>query len=116
MISFISASFLASCLLLTLSAAAPQNTRPHIAILNSQFNAPGTLDTIGQFDYSFSTANGIKQEAVGQSKLVGNEEIVTMKGYYEFVADDGQTYGVNWYADENGYHPSAPHLPSNLIG
>ena len=34
-----------------------------------------------------------------------------MRGSYEYIGADGLTYVVDWYADETGYHPSAPHLP-----
>lgn len=34
-----------------------------------------------------------------------------MRGFYEFLGDDGLTYTVNWEADENGFRASAPHLP-----
>ena len=37
-----------------------------------------------------------------------------MSGSYSYVGPDGQTYQVDWYADETGYHPSAPHIPKNV--
>ncbi|QQP55111.1 Uncharacterized protein FKW44_008187 [Caligus rogercresseyi] len=82
--------------------AAPVLNAP-VAILDSHFSAPGTLD-----------GNGIKTEAVGSMKRVGEEDVVTMKGSYEFVGDDGEIYVVTWYADETGFHPSAPHIPNIL--
>ena len=32
-------------------------------------------------------------------------------GSYSYPGPDGLTYTVDWYADETGFHPSAPHLP-----
>merc|ERR1711974_232131 len=37
-----------------------------------------------------------------------------MGGSYSYIGTDGQTYTVDWYADETGYHPSAPHLPKSV--
>lgn len=34
-----------------------------------------------------------------------------MRGSYSYIGPDLQTYVVNWFADETGFHPSAPHLP-----
>nr|XP_040582085.1 endocuticle structural glycoprotein SgAbd-8-like isoform X3 [Lepeophtheirus salmonis] len=87
---------------------------PIIQILSSSFNPPGTLTGSNDFDYSFKTENGIMQKAAGTTKLIGDTEVVVMKGSYEYVGPDGQTYVVDWYADETGYHPSAPHLPQDV--
>ena len=36
---------------------------------------------------------------------------MVMSGSYSYVGVDGETWTVDWYADETGFHPSAPHLP-----
>jgi len=44
-------------------------------------------------------------------KEVDGVNVVVMEGSYSYVGADGNTWTVDWYADETGYHPSAPHLP-----
>ena len=66
------------------------------------------------FRYSYETENDIKQETEGTMKNVDGTDVMVMKGSYSYVGADGLTYTVDWYADETGYHPSAPHLPRSV--
>ncbi|KAL5293252.1 hypothetical protein ACFFRR_011799 [Megaselia abdita] len=64
------------------------------------------------FSYASETSDGTKAEAQGQLKNVGTEqEAISVRGSFSFVADDGQTYTVNYVADENGFQPQGAHLP-----
>ncbi|KAM7358937.1 larval cuticle protein 65Ag1-like [Cochliomyia hominivorax] len=64
------------------------------------------------FQYAYATSDGVEAEAQGQLKNVGTEdEAIVVKGSFSFVADDGQTYTVNYVADENGFQPQGAHLP-----
>jgi hypothetical protein len=83
-----------------------------IAIVRSQYNPPAET---GLFDYAFESANGIKQEATGSLRIVDDSEVSVMKGSYSYVGADGQLYEVDWYADETGFHPSAPHFPQPVL-
>ncbi len=44
-------------------------------------------------------------------KQIGDDQVVVMRGSYEYIGADGLTYVVNWEADENGFRADAPHLP-----
>ncbi|KAM7356045.1 larval cuticle protein 65Ag1-like [Cochliomyia hominivorax] len=64
------------------------------------------------FQYAYATSDGVEAEAQGKLKNVGTEEeAIVVKGSFSFVADDGQTYTVNYVADENGFQPQGAHLP-----
>merc|ERR1719507_2348607 len=80
-----------------------------IQIVRSVYNAPTGKDQA--WDYSFETENGIKQEARGEMKRVDDVDVIVMRGSYSYIGADSLTYVVDWYADETGFHPSAPHLP-----
>ena len=97
----------------TIAAEAPRSiaSKP-IAITKMVHNSPGmNANSINTWDYAFESENGIKQSATGEMRLVGEEEVVVMRGSYEYIGADGLTYVVDWIADENGFQPSAPHLP-----
>ncbi|CAB4060119.1 unnamed protein product [Lepeophtheirus salmonis] len=87
---------------------------PVVAIISESNNAPGTLGDNSDFDNSFEAENGIRQTSSGSTVTIGEESVVVMKGSYEYVGPDGQTYVVDWIADENGFQPSAPHLPKEV--
>jgi Insect cuticle protein len=62
--------------------------------------------------YSFETSDGNKREEEAVLKNAGtDEEAISVKGSFQFKGDDGQTYTVNFVADENGYQPQGAHLP-----
>lgn len=64
------------------------------------------------WNYSYETSDGVSAQAQGQLKNVGtDEEAISVQGSFSFVADDGQTYTVNYVADENGFQPQGAHLP-----
>ena len=67
-----------------------------------------------RWDYSYEAANGIKQEATGTLKQIDDSRVSVMQGSYEFVGADGIVYAVEWFADETGFHATAPHLPQNV--
>ena len=79
---------------------------PVVGIRSQSFDAPNP-----EFRYSFETENDIKQEAEGTLRNVGGTDVVVMRGSYSYIGVDGNTWEVEWYADETGYHPSAPFLP-----
>lgn len=79
-----------------------------IGIVRFNMNSPAERK---EFDYSFEAENGHKQEAVGTMRRVDDTDVAVMKGSYEYIGSDGLTYVVDWYADETGFHPTAPHLP-----
>ncbi|XP_040581959.1 uncharacterized protein [Lepeophtheirus salmonis] len=85
-----------------------------VAIISETNNAPGTLGDNSDFDNSFESENGIRQESSGSTVTIGADNVVVMKGSYEYIGDDGQTYVVDWIADENGFQPSAAHLPKEV--
>ncbi|XP_073837829.1 larval cuticle protein 65Ag1-like [Musca autumnalis] len=64
------------------------------------------------FQYAYETSDGTKSEAEGHLNNQGTEqEAIVVRGSYSFVGDDGQTYTVEYVADENGFQPQGAHLP-----
>jgi len=85
-------------------------TSAPVAILRSENSGVNN----GRYHYSYEAENGISQDVSGEMKTVNDAQVYVMRGSYSYIGTDGQTYTVEWYADETGYHPSAPHLPRSV--
>ncbi|XP_017470783.1 PREDICTED: larval cuticle protein 8-like [Rhagoletis zephyria] len=65
------------------------------------------------YSFALETSDGKTHNEEGQLKNIGAEdETIVVRGSFSFVADDGQTYTVNYIADENGFQPEGAHLPN----
>ena len=82
-----------------------------IGIRSQSFDGPNSEH---EFSYSFETENDISQSATGTMRNVDGADVVVMEGSYSYVGVDGNTWTVDWYADETGFHPSAPFLPKSV--
>ncbi|XP_061394842.1 larval cuticle protein 65Ag1-like [Musca vetustissima] len=65
------------------------------------------------YNFALETSDGKTHQEEGSLKDIGTEnEAIVVRGSYSFIADDGQTYTVNYIADENGFQPEGAHLPN----
>lgn len=64
--------------------------------------------------YSYELDNGQIFSEVGSLKDDGVTQFVS--GAYSFIGPDGQTYWVNFTADENGFHPVIGTGPGGIGG
>lgn len=65
------------------------------------------------FSFDFEISDGSSQQAQGQLKQVDSEHAALVQsGSYRYKGDNGETYQVEWTADELGYHPKTATLVS----
>ncbi|KAL1394778.1 hypothetical protein pipiens_002992 [Culex pipiens pipiens] len=70
------------------------------------------LNEDGYF-YRFLNENNIEVAESGRIENRGSDnEVLRAKGFYEYIGDDGVRYRVDYIADENGFQPTADHLPT----
>lgn len=54
----------------------------------------------------------MSRQEQAELKNVGTEnEAIAVRGSISWIAPDGQTYTLNYIADENGFQPEGEHLP-----
>ncbi|KAI4459211.1 cuticle protein [Holotrichia oblita] len=69
----------------------------------------------GNYRFEYETENKISQQEVGQVKNIGQDgDATVVQGTYSYVGDDGQTYTVNYIADENGFQPAGEHIHKDI--
>lgn len=65
------------------------------------------------YHFAYETDNGIAAEESGvvDTSVNGVGGGTKVRGFYEYIGDDGLKYRVDYVADENGYRASGAHLP-----
>ncbi|XP_017121543.1 endocuticle structural protein SgAbd-6 [Drosophila elegans] len=92
-------------LLLALASARPQND---VEVLEYESENIG----IGGYKFSYKLSDGTSRTEEGVVNNAGTEnESISIRGSVSWVAPDGQTYTINFVADENGFQPEGAHLP-----
>ncbi|CAO1321870.1 unnamed protein product [Diamesa hyperborea] len=95
-------------IVLAFCIAASMAATSEVEILKNVYENIG----VDGYKFAFEQSDGQKREETAELKFAGTEqEAISVKGSFSFVGDDGQTYTVTYIADENGFQPSAPHLP-----
>ena len=100
---------------MSVACAAPQQQQQqkapgrNVPIISSmqQTKADGT------FSFGFESADGTKVQSSGAQKQIGpkpEQQGSVQRGSYTFTTPEGQTFTVNWIADENGFQPSGEHI------
>uniref|UniRef100_A0A182PI48 Uncharacterized protein n=1 Tax=Anopheles epiroticus TaxID=199890 RepID=A0A182PI48_9DIPT len=72
------------------------------------------------YKFTYELSDGQIRSEVGTYRDVKDAEgkdvkALFVQGSYSFVGPDGQTYWVNYTADENGYHPKVGTGPTGGI-
>lgn len=58
------------------------------------------------YKYAYETENNIEAQEQGRLDNTGSDaEVLRAFGFYQYTGDDGQTYRVDYTADENGFRP-----------
>jgi len=92
-------------LLLALASARPQND---VEVLEYESENIG----LGGYKFSYKLSDGTTRSEEGTVNNAGTEnESISIRGSVSWVAPDGQTYTINFVADENGFQPEGAHLP-----
>ncbi|CAH2107355.1 unnamed protein product [Euphydryas editha] len=89
-----------------------ENVPREIKILRSEYDQTPE----GGYKFSFETEDGISRQEEGEVKEVLDEEkkphvVVVIRGSYSFPGEDGKPIVINYYADEDGYHPEGDSIP-----
>ncbi|XP_046960945.1 endocuticle structural glycoprotein ABD-5-like isoform X2 [Vanessa cardui] len=77
----------------------PQAQPVQIVKQDSEVNENG-------YSFEYETSDGTSRQEQGDYKNDTEQQGLSVKGSYKYVAPDGQTISVTFVADKNGYQPT----------
>ncbi|XP_068630786.1 endocuticle structural glycoprotein ABD-5-like [Battus philenor] len=89
---------------LALAFALPQENdqaKPPVEIVKQD----SEVDVNG-YNFEFETSDGTSRQEQGEYKNDTDQQGLSVKGSYKYVAPDGQHIQVTFVADKNGYQPT----------
>ncbi|XP_032510816.1 endocuticle structural glycoprotein ABD-5-like [Danaus plexippus] len=60
---------------------------------------------VNGYNFEFETSDGTSRQEQGDYKNDTEQQGLSVKGSYKYIAPDGQTISVSFVADKNGYQP-----------
>ncbi|XP_055373353.1 endocuticle structural protein SgAbd-6-like [Condylostylus longicornis] len=88
--------------------SAPLDSPQEAQVLKSEFDNIG----VDGYKFAFETSDGTSRQEQAEVKNLGSdEEAISIRGSVSWVDADGQTYSLNYIADENGFQPQGDHIP-----
>ncbi|XP_041976232.1 endocuticle structural glycoprotein ABD-5-like [Aricia agestis] len=60
---------------------------------------------VNGYNFEFETSDGTSRQEQGEYKNDTDQQGLSVKGSYKYVAPDGQHISVSFVADKNGYQP-----------
>ncbi|GBP72138.1 Endocuticle structural glycoprotein ABD-5 [Eumeta japonica] len=94
------------CALPQAPAPAPEQQQP-VQIIKQD-----TEVDVNGYNFDFETSDGTSRQEQGEYKNDTDQQGLSVKGSYKYVAPDGKHIGVSFVADKNGYQPTL-HLDSD---
>ncbi|CAK1553624.1 unnamed protein product [Leptosia nina] len=61
---------------------------------------------VNGYNFEFETSDGTSRQEQGEYKNDTDQQGLSIKGSYKYVAPDGQHISVSFIADKNGYQPT----------
>ncbi|XP_053602429.1 endocuticle structural glycoprotein ABD-5-like [Plodia interpunctella] len=61
---------------------------------------------VNGYNFEFETSDGTSRQEQGEYKNDTDQQGLSVKGSYKYVAPDGQHIQVTFVADKNGYQPT----------
>ncbi|XP_043242056.1 flexible cuticle protein 12-like [Amphibalanus amphitrite] len=82
---------------------------PDVRVLSQRFDQVRD----GDYEYGYELSNGQRIQETGRVDRASQPQRgrIEQRGNFVFIADDGNTYRVDYLANEGGFQPQAAHLP-----
>ncbi|KAL4706480.1 hypothetical protein ACJJTC_015678 [Scirpophaga incertulas] len=97
--------FTLTVIVIAVACAFPQQVQPPAHPAVEVVKQVSDVD-INSYQFEFETSDGTIRQEQGDYKNDTEQQGLSVKGSYKYVAPDGQQIQVSYVADKNGYQPT----------